>query len=440
MMRSGGLILSAMIAFAGGSRAAAQTGASVQGAAVQTAAASASGAAMPAGLMEAEWKFLKAGGENKNEEVVAAVLPEIEGWLKLYPDSEYASEAQFLKARIHLRLGDYKSAIVDLLKHLQEYPDAASGASARKLFTETAVKKLNDKNAKVLIEIGKVSEASTDKAARLADTFGKLAARDGEEFYEPLVSEFSSFFSRFLSYSGRDVLQLELGDLHAKKGNYLAAKLAYEKVINIYPDSRFLVKAKKALGDVLANNLKEYDAAIVVYQDVAAAYPGTDEAWAAYVQLAKLSERQEKYELAVEIHEKIIALYPGKDAAYDSYNAEARILREELSKFPEAVAVLGRLADAYKGEKAVEALYLAAKIAKKDMKDLAAEVKIYDRIAGEYQQGSQAPKALFAAAEAYENAKDFDNAKKYYEKVSDQYPQDSLSAKAQKRMNAIISK
>ena len=440
MLPTSGLILSVIIAAAGCRIAAAQEGAAGQEAAEKVVVIPASVEPGPAGLMEAEWKFLKKQGEDKEDEVAAAVMPEIEDWLRAYPESESAPEAQFLKARIHLRLGDYKAAIVDLLKHLQEYPGSASSASARKLFTETVGKKLSDKSAKMLNEIAKPREASQDKAALLADAFGKLAARGGEEFYEPLVSEFRAFFSRFISYSGRDIMQLELGDLHMKKGQYLAARLAYEKVIDVYPGSLFVAKAKRALGDVLSNNLKEYDAAIAVYQDVAAGYPGTEEAWASYMQLAKLPERQNKYALAAEVHEKIIALYPEKGAAYDSYIAEARILREEMSRFPEAVAVLGRLADKYKGEKAIEALYLAAKIAKKDMKDLSTEIKMYDRIAGEYPQDPQAPKAVFAAAEAYENAKDFDKAKEYYGKVSDQYPQDSLSSKAQKRVNAIISK
>jgi TolA-binding protein len=203
------------------------------------------------------------------------------------------------------------------------------------------------------------------------------------------------------------------------------------------------VKAKRALGDVLAGNLKEYDVAITVYQDVAAGYPGTDEAWAAYQQLAKLTEKQEKYQLAVDVHEKIIALYPDRKEAYDSFVAEARILREELSRFPEAVSVLNRLADKYKGEKpveVVEALYLAAKIARKDMKDLGIEIKTYDRIAEDFVSDPEAPKAIFAAAEAYEGAKDFEKAKEYYTKVSEKYEQDPLAAKAQKRLNAIINK
>ncbi len=440
MLLTSGLILSVIIAAAGGSPVAAQEGVSGQEAAVKAVIIPASAEPGQAGLMEAEWQFLKKRGGDKEKEVAAAILPEIEDWLRAYPDSEPAPEAQLLKAKIHLRLGDHKAAIVDLLKHLQEYPGSGSSASARKLFTETVGKKLNDKGAKILNEIAKTQEAPADKAASLADAFGKLAALDGEEFYVPLVSEFRAFFSRFFSYSGRDVMQLELGDLYVKKGEYLAARLAYEKVIEVYPGSQFVAKAKRALADVLANNLKEYDAAIAVYQDVAAGYPGTEEAWASYMQLAKLPERQDKYALAVEVHEKIISLYPEKDAAYDSYIAEARILREEMSKSQEAVAVLCRLADKYKGEKAVDALYLAAKIAKKDIKDLGTEIKMYDRIAGEYPQNPEAPKAIFAAAEAYENAKDFEKAREYYGKVSDQYPQDSLSSKAQKRVNAIISK
>ncbi|HOW89485.1 MAG TPA: hypothetical protein PL037_04315, partial [Elusimicrobiales bacterium] len=102
---------------------------------------------------DAEWAYLKKCGEDKDDEVAEAVLPDIETWLAAHPDAADAPEAQLLKARIHLRLGDYRAAIVDLLKHLQEYPEAVSGPSARKLFTETVGKKLDEKNAKILNEI-----------------------------------------------------------------------------------------------------------------------------------------------------------------------------------------------------------------------------------------------------------------------------------------------
>jgi len=387
----------------------------------------------------AEWNFLKAYGADKDEDVVIAVLPGLVEWLKIYPGSEYAAEALLLKANIHIRLGEYKFAVVDLLKYAQEYPGAESEAAAKKLFADTINKKMDKKVIPALNEAANLSE-SADKAERLALLLEKVSAKAGVELYEPLMTEFRGFFSRFPSFAGRDALQMALGDLHLKKEEYLRARLAYLELILVCPDSPLIVKAKRALGDVLANNLKDYDGAIFVYQDVSANYPGTDEAWAAYVQLAKLSERQKKYQLAVETHEKIIMLYPQKEAAYDSYNAEARILREEMSKYSEAMTVLGRIADNYKGEKAIEALLLSAKIAKKDLKNLAAEIGVYDRIAAEYAADAQAPKALFAAAEAYENAKDYESAKKYYGMVSDKYPEDSLSNKSKNRINSIINK
>ena len=65
---------------------------------------------------------------------------------------------------------------------------------------------------------------------------------------------------------------------------------------------------------------------------------------------------------------------------------------------------------------------------------------MYDRISTEYTNDKEAPKALFASAEAYEAAQNFEKAREYYGKVSEKYPEDSLSAKAQKRLNAIINK
>ncbi|HAH31145.1 MAG TPA: hypothetical protein DCL44_02405 [Elusimicrobia bacterium] len=392
----------------------------------------------PAGIMEVEWKFLKTHGEDKDENVASAVLAQLTDWLKLYSDSEYADEAQLLKARLHLRLGDYKSAIVDLFKHTREYPDSKSSLDARKILNETIEKKMDKKMKAVLGAISRTPETA-DKAQRLALFLEELSDKAGEALYEPSVEEFREFFSRFPLYSGRDGLQLVLGNLHSKKEEYLPARLAYERLISVYPDSRFLLRTKKLLGDVLANNIKDYNAAIKVYQNITSDFPGTGEAWAAYMQLAKLSERQSQYALAVEVYEKIIALYPEEKAeVYNAFVSEARILREEIKQPKEAVEVLNKLADKFKNGKAIDALYLAAEIARKDMKDLDAEVKMYDRIASDYP--SQAPKVFLAAGEAYEKNKNFDKAKEYYTKITEKYPEDPLAKKAQKYIASLTKK
>lgn len=389
-----------------------------------------------AGLAEAEWNFLRAAGRDKDDDVLELVLPQLEDWLVRYPENPAADEALLLKANLHYKVGDYKYALVTLLRHFHAYPRGAAMEDARKLFTEILVKKADKKIRPVLEEAGAAAEkASAD--AGLAALLEKLSVQAGDAYYEPVAAEFRAFFNRFPSYPRNDALRLALAAMHQKKGKYLPARLGYEKLIQLYPSSQLLARAKQSLGGVLADDIKAYDKAIEVYQDVAASFPGTDEAWSAYTRLPALAERQKKYDLAVEIHERIIKLYPDKEEAYNSYKDEARVLREELKKFPEAVAVLNRVADKYKGGRAIGALLLAAEIYRKDLKNAEGEVKTYDRIAAEYEADPQAPKSLYAAGEVYEKEKQPDKAREYYQKVLDKYNADPMAKKAYSRLNAL---
>lgn len=394
--------------------------------------------AAAAGPVWAEWEFLKVKGADKDEDVQALMLPQLADWLARNPDDEYAGEALLLKAQLHLKLGDYKYALVDLLRHQREFPQSSSAAAAAGLFTETLEKKADKKSLAQLSGIAKIREPG-EKADKLAALLEITAERAGEAFYEPLTSEFREFFNRFPLYAKSDELRLALADLHFKKEEYLPAELAYEKMIQLSAGSSLLARAKNSLGQVLSDHLKEYDAAIGVYQDIAASYPGTGEAWTAYGRLPKLAEKQKKYPLAVDTYEKIISLYPDKLEAYGAFQSEARVLREELSKPAEAAAVLNRLADKYNGEKAIEALFLAAEIARKDIKDPALEIKNYDRIVAEYPADPQAPKALFAAAGVYEKT-NLDKTREYYAKVIEKYADNPLAKKAQKRLDALNGK
>ena len=405
--------------------------------AAQPAAAPAEAAASAPGIAAVEWDFLKLNGENKDEDVLEALLPQVAAWLRTYPDNEAADEALLLKANLHLKLGDHRAAILDLGKLLQEYPGSKASPAALQLLSITADKKLSKREKALLLEIAKASKGG-GQADRLAAFLGEMAARFGQEFYAPLTAEFNDFFERFPGYAGRDALELTLGTLYSQKKEFVQARLAYEKLIHIYPDSALIARAKRLLGDVLAEDLKEYFAAIKVYRDITERFPGTDEAWAAYAQLPRLTERQKQYTLAVEVYENIIKLYPEKPEARSAYKSEARVLREEMSKPAEAIAVLNRLADKYKDESAVEELYLAAEIARKDSKDLETEVKMYDRIAADYAGGKEAPKALLAAGQAFEKIKNTDKAREYYEKIVKDYPEDPLAKKAQKYIDALL--
>ncbi|MEI7481217.1 MAG: tetratricopeptide repeat protein [Elusimicrobiota bacterium] len=393
--------------------------------------------AVAADLARTEWEFLKIKGADKDEDVLTLILPQLSDWLFRNPENEYAGEALLLKANLQLKLGDYKSAVIDLMRHMREYPQASSVAAAGKLFIETLDKKIDKKAKPRLVEISKGQVA--EKTDAIAGLLEKTAEHAGDIFYESLTAEFRDFFNRFPYYGKKDEMLLALADLHFKNEEYLPSRLAYEKMIQMSAGSRLLPRAKNSLGGVLADHLKEYDAAIVVYRDIAASCPGTEEAWTAYGRLPKLAEKQEQYSLAVEIYETIIALYPDKPESYAAFQSEARVLREELSKPAEAVVVLNRLADKYKDEKAIEAVFLAAEIARKDMKDYDLEVKNYDRIVSEYPSDPQAPKAMFAAAEAYEKGKNLEKAREYFSQVIVKYAENPLAQKAQKRLNSMAT-
>lgn len=390
-------------------------------------------------LKDAEWNFLKSSAETTDRDELKLLLPQVEDWLSVHPAVPEAAEAQLLKASLRSRLGDYKAALTDLYRHFYEYPGAASAEAAKKLFEETVEKKADKKLKPALFELVAVSETG-DTPARLAVMLDKVATMAGDYLYEPLLAEYRAFFARFPEFAGGDMLLLSLADLHRREGEYLPARLAYEKMIALYPASPLLARAKTSLAATLADNIRDYDGAIAAYQDIAAVFPGTAEAWTAYTRLPALAERRKKFDLAVQVYEKIIELYPDRAEAYSSFNAEARVLREDMKDPAAAMKVLGRLADKYKGERAVEALFLAAEIARKDLKDAPAETQVYDRIVAEYPADPAAPRALFAAGEALEKIKDYEKARDYYSMIVGKYAEDPLSKKAQKRIDGLLAR
>lgn len=391
----------------------------------------------PSPVTDSEWEFLKTAAQDKEEDVLEMALAHLSDWLVLHPAHPSAHEAQLLKADLNYRLGENKHAMVDLLKYFQLYPGAPSAEAARKLYD--SVSKKADKKLKPALDLLATEPSAPAADLNLSSLLESLSLKAGEEYYEPLTAEYRYFFNRFPEYPRNDMVRLALAALHRQNGKYLASRVAYEKMIRLHPASPLLAGAKLSLAGVLADNLKEYDRAIEVFQDIAASFPGTDEAWNSYNRLPVLAEKQKRYELAVETDEKIIALYPDSPEAYNAYVGEARLLREKLKKYAEAIAVLNRLADKYKDARAVEALLLASDIYRKDLKDAAGEVKMYDRIAEEFPKNEQAPKALYAAGEIYFKAKDMDNARKYFDRVMLNYPDDAISKKAVSRVSDIVA-
>lgn len=391
------------------------------------------------GAPEAEWEFLRTFAAGDDKSVLQELLPQLGDWLARNPQHTAAPDAQLLKAGLQEKLGNYDFALLSLLKHLSLYPGSSSFEEAKKSFSALLERKGDKKTRPALEKLAAAPEtASAD--FNLSALLRELSAQAGGEYYGALLDEYRYFFNRFPLYPGNDELRLALADLHAAEKKYLAASLCYEKIVKMHPSTPLLARVKLSLARTLDDNMREYDRAIAVYKDIAAGFPGTDQAWAAYMRLPELAEKQKQYKLAVETYEKVIELYPSeKEEVYSAYREEARVLRDRLDSYHEAVAVFNRIADVYPGERSVTALTDAAEVCRKKLKDSACEVKSYERLAKDNPQSKEAPEALYEAGEIFFKDKNVDRARDYYQKILELYPASSVSKKAEKRVAAIIS-
>ncbi|HVE12080.1 MAG TPA: tetratricopeptide repeat protein [Elusimicrobiota bacterium] len=394
----------------------------------------------PAERLASEWRFLKQAGEDRRPEIVETVLAQVSRLVRSNPDADFADEALRLKADLFERQGDPKSAVMAYLRLLCEAPSSKLAFPAKRAMMDIVDRKFERRLKPVFGELDRGMDAG-DKSARLAALFKKLVDQTDDALYEPLVLEFEEFSARFPEYPKADELTMVLGELHGKKGKYASAILAYQKLLSVYPASAFKPRSQRLIGDVLANNLKDYNKAIDAYQEVVNRYADSEEARTSYEQIARIEEQLKQYDLAIDIDEKIVKLYPSTDAALRAYNGEARLLAEQLNRPGQAIETYGKLADMFKASPlAARALKAGAAIAHKQ-KDFSTELALDERIAKDIPESAEAPEALYAAADICENElQNPEKAIELYNQLSARYPAHKLARKARSRADSLAKK
>ncbi|MCR4820034.1 MAG: tetratricopeptide repeat protein [Elusimicrobiales bacterium] len=383
-------------------------------------------------ISQAEYWFLKENlSAAKDDDTRKALLLAVDEWITAFKDSEHADDILLAKAELYMGLGDSRKALITLMKHRQAYPDS--------LLKEVVKEKLSSiisrKYKKHETALKALAEAEGNgRTSRLARLYSGLAEQFGDEFFDPLVSEFRALLAAVPVYAYRDRLLFSLAQLYHSRGHYDEAAITYAEVIRVYPEGTIIPAAKLAIAEIQAREKRNYPEAIRIYEEIALKYEGQEEAFAAYKELPRLLERQKEYEEAVNIYEKIIELYPDKPEARDAYRAETSILRYELKHYGEAIHVIKRMAEKYKDNRAKNDLYGAADIARNNLKSLDEELKIYDIIAKDYADPKNAPAALLAAAQACERAKEPAKAENYYNKILNSWPASPQAKKAAKAL------
>lgn len=395
--------------------------------------------------VKAEWEFLNANVEDASDEkTISEILSQLVLFLHSNPESEFAADGLLLKATLDSRVEDYKSAVVDLLKFVYEYPESKLHSQAKRSLTDIINREMKRKLKPVLTKIAAGPDAGSDigeNFERLADLLKKLTERTGGFFYEPVLREYEEFFYRYPDYRNSDELQMLLGKLHLKNKKYTASMLSFRKLLALYPSSALRARAQRLIGDIFGDSLKNNSKSGSAYQKVIDGYPSSDEAPLAYARMAKLEERQKHYRLAVDVYGKIIKHYPGGDAAVNAFNAKARLLKKELKRPDDAIKVYGRLADMFKGTPAAaDALENAAETASK-LKEYAWAAEIYVRLAQECPESPKAPSALYSGARIYEKElENLDKAVEIYNQLAVQYPDHKLAKKAKSRVKSITKR
>jgi outer membrane protein assembly factor BamD len=208
------------------------------------------------------------------------------------------------------------------------------------------------------------------------------------------------------------------GDL--KRGRYTTGRLALETLINTYPDSEYLAKAKLAIGD---SYYKEGGTAglkqsIVEYKDFITFFPFLDEAANAQMQIAMAHYRQ---------MEK-----PDRDHA-EAVQAEAEF-QTFLEKYPNSALV--PLAEQHLRdvqEVLAEGNFRVASFYYIRTAYRAAGARLIE-LTNRYPLYSQADQANWMLGQIYEKGEHNEIAAKYYSRIVKDYPLSSLAGDSKNKL------
>jgi outer membrane protein assembly factor BamD len=217
-----------------------------------------------------------------------------------------------------------------------------------------------------------------------------------------------------------DKVLYEKGTEDLKHGRYATGRLALQTVINTYPDSEYLAKAKLAIGD---SYFKEGGTAglkqsIVEYKDFITFFPFLEES--AYAQLQVATAHLRQMEKPDRDHAEAVQAEAEYQTFLEKYpNSPLRPQAEQHLRDVQEVLAEGnfRVADFYY----LRAAYRAAG---------ARLIELTNR----YPLYSQADQANWMLGQIYEKTEHNDIAAKYYSRIVKDYPLSSLTGDAKNKL------
>ena len=207
------------------------------------------------------------------------------------------------------------------------------------------------------------------------------------------------------------------------RGRHDVARLSLQTLLNTYPDSEYVAKAKLAMGDSYykQGGTSGLTQAVAEYKDFLTFFPFLEEAAYAQMQIGKAHfRRMEK---------------PDRDrSAARMAEEEFQILLQKYPDHPMALEAKQRLREVQEvlaeGDFRIARFYYI----KGSMRASAARLQ---EIVNRYPLYSQADTALWLLGNAYEKAEKGDIASQYYSKIVREYPLSELVPEATERLTGL---
>ena len=390
-----------------------------------------------------ELAFYQKQAQNAPKQTQQELVNNLHNWLEVNSSLPQANKALVLKANLEKSLKEYPQALITLLRYKYEF--GLDNKTNIQSVLKDGAKDFPRSEQEAYAKLINVRIPQTDLPARL-DTFLTLATKANiKGTYEPLIKEYNSFFKRFKNYEDIDRLELMLGDLHRANKNPYGALMQYEKVWEVYPDTKYKAASLRMQGDVYASDLKDYERARNIYEKVLSDFPSSVERPTAYYHLALMEETQKQYQEALDHLGFAAKLYQEQgdnNSLYEVLLFKAEIQEKRLKDYEGAVKTLKQASALFKHneEKFKESQFKLADLYHYKLKDVVLERKAYEDFLKAYPKSKYSDKALFEAASLAKEAGEYELAANYLEKLIVDNPDSDYAGKAQRQLNSLNKK
>ncbi len=381
---------------------------------------------------------LMKGATSKQDRAFAAALARDTGlWIKQNQQNPEVKTALLMQADYYLRAQEEAKALVALYQ-VRFYFPSTQDLPLLSSNVEKAMENLNRKQkAQALKLLAVNTEGQTDLQKQVI-LLESLAKSGLEKMYEPVCELFDNFLVNNPNYPLNDKVTLFYGDWHRQNGNYNAAVLAYKKVNELYPNTPYKAASLRMSADVHAGDIKDYDTAVALYNQVLKQYPDSNERGVVYKHLAVMEENRKNYAAALAYYEKAIADLGVVPAAYEAWLGKADVLIK-TKDYQAAYQTQVKAAELFSSEedKYVRALRAAADTAQRRLKDPALQASALEKIMLSYPKTQNAPEILYDTAYAYEKQGKDAQAVQTYKRLIINYPTDKYANRAQGRLSKL---